>query len=988
MRHTNIQSLKAFFLLLAVAFGFASCEKDEDKIYLSSLEPSELTASTTSVVLTSDNAADIVLSLAWTKDALQLSDASLTATDLISQTLQACLLSDFSGTVNESSESSLSKAYTGAALNTLAKNIGATVDEANTVYFRLAATTGDNMDPTYSNTVSVSITPYAIDMSIGYILNTSQEETGATLYSPDEDGVYTGFMGATSWYNFYMMEGDGTIWGNDGVDGTAFLISSDTDTQWNFWFPGQNGCYYVIIDTPELLWSSLLMPSLTVSGDIEGDLTFDRSNVKWTLVFTADAAGSATIQIAGTGAQYDYDTGTDDDSAISTDVAFGGDADDLTFGSTAEDITVDIPAEGECTLTLDLSDPTCWTVTVTQGAEEEAAEVSEYLYLPGIDDGISGSWTFDNYLRLYDEDELGYAGVANINSLWGYQIAIEVDNWSDYYGTSDGTEYSGTLEYQGGNIPAPTGLYFMNVSLSSLTYALTEVTEVYYSGISDDWNLYAMTETDDPGVYTATFEVTGDTPWGFQIVLDQNWTTKFGGADGILLYQGSSSVSNIAFEPTSGTYTLTVDLISGTYTIEEGEGSSSSDDDDDDSSSVGEYVYLPGIDDGTSGSWTFDNYLRLYDESTLGYGGAANVNSLWGYQICTEVDNWTDYYGMSSGDAYSGTLAYQGSNITAPSAGLYYFNVSLTNLTYSVTEVTEVYYSGIGDDWSLTAMTATDDVGVYTATFDVTASTSWGFQIVLDQNWTTKLGGSDGDLLYMGGSVSNIAFSATSGTYTLTVDLIKGTYTLEGDGTEDSSGDDTSTVNEYVYLPGIDDGISGSWTFDNYLRLYDSDNLGYAGVANVSSLWGYQICTEVDNWTDYYGMSSGDAYSGTLSYQGSNVTAPSAGLYFFDVSLGNLTYAVTAVSEVYYAGFNDDWTLVAMTASSTVGVYTATITITGSTPWGYQIVLDTSWTHKLGGADGILLYEGSSSVSNISCDKEAGTYTLTVDLIKGTYSLE
>ena len=39
------------------------------------------------------------------------------------------------------------------------------------------------MIPVYSNIVKVSVTPYTIDMGMGYILNTDKEETGVVLYS-------------------------------------------------------------------------------------------------------------------------------------------------------------------------------------------------------------------------------------------------------------------------------------------------------------------------------------------------------------------------------------------------------------------------------------------------------------------------------------------------------------------------------------------------------------------------------------------------------------------------------------------------------------------------------------------------------------------------------------------------------------------------------------------------------------------------------------
>ncbi len=569
-----MKTLKQLFLLSMAALSLAACEKDEDKLYLSSPQAGSLIATEETVVLSQENNSDIVLSLAWTKDALQVSDPQLSAIDLTIQTLQVSLDEAFENVASESVQNSLSVAYTGSTLNALAKNIGATPDVANDMYFRLAAQSGRNMQPVYSNVVKVTVTPYTIDMSLAYILDSNKNETGATLASDLSDGHYQGFMGATSWYNYYLREGDGTVWGNDGVDGTAFLISSDESTMWNFWFPGLGGCYYVDVNTRTQQWSALYIASLSVSGDIQGNMVFDRPNVRWTLTFTAEQAGPVTVNIAGNGQLYDITTGTDGsdseaNTGISTPVAFAMNGESLIFGQSAGSITVDVPAAGENTLTIDLSNPKQWTISVA-GGSVEPAEVSEWVYLPGISDG-EGSWTFNNALRLYDEDKLGYAGCADVNSPWGYQVAIEQDNWADVYKMASGDATAGTLAFaEGENIPAPgTGLYFLQVSLKELTYATTPVgSEIYYSGFNDDWALHPMTATATPGVFTATVEVTGATPWGFQIVLDQNWSIKLGGEDGNLRYQGTSSVPNIAFDGAPGSYTLTVDLIHSTYTIE------------------------------------------------------------------------------------------------------------------------------------------------------------------------------------------------------------------------------------------------------------------------------------------------------------------------------------------------------------------------------------------------------------------------------------
>ena len=60
-------------------------------------------------------------------------------------------------------------------------------------------------------------------------------------------------------------------------------------------------------------------------------------------------------------------------------------------------------------------------------------------------------------------------------------------------------------------------------------------------------------------------------------------------------------------------------------------------------------------------------------------------------------------------------------------------------------------------------------------------------------------------------------------------------------------------------------------------------------------------------------------------------------------------------------------------------------TITKASQYGFQIHLDISWNHYFGGSNGKLSYKGN----NLTEDKTlaAGTYKMTVNLIKGTYSI-
>ena len=564
-----MKTVKSLFAILMLLLTVTSCSKDGDNIYLSSPEGGTLTATTSDVVLAKSLRNTIVLSLAWTQSDLKVSDASMSAPNVLQTKLQVSATQDFSGAIQESSESALSKAYTGSELNTLAKNLGLTAGNAAPLYFRLSVKTGDNMTPVYSNVVAVNITAYTIDMTVGFVLDSKKADTGNTLYSATANGVYQGFLGAGAWYNFFLMEGDDTTWGNDGVDGTAFLCSS-ADTKWNFWFPGQKGCYYTTVDTPNKKWSALYIPKLTVSGDLEGDMTFDKDSDRWTLDFTATAAGTKSIKISGTSSLYNYDTGTDDTKAVAGTVGFGGTSDHITFGTSASDITVTVPSAGTYSLTLNLKNPKQWTCTAEKPYVAPVT-VSKYLYVSGVDDGTSGSWTFDNFLTLYSADAKAYEGVVSVNSLWGYKFYTTSGDWNSSYGMVDGgTATSGSIVAGGNNITAPTaGLYLFDVSMTNLTYSLTEVTKVCYAGFNTtgdaggNWTMTEMTPTSTPGEYTAQVTLAGTCSWGAKIYINGSWDIFFGGSDGTMYYKGDGMEKALG----AGTYTLTVNLKTMTYTM-------------------------------------------------------------------------------------------------------------------------------------------------------------------------------------------------------------------------------------------------------------------------------------------------------------------------------------------------------------------------------------------------------------------------------------
>ncbi|MDE6464211.1 MAG: DUF5114 domain-containing protein [Muribaculaceae bacterium] len=553
--------------LAALALAATGCDKDGDTIYTDGADKAELNSPASEIVLSKDNLQALALTLYWNENGdISLSDPEVAApSNAASNTIQFSSDAAFATVVEDAVEAGVYyRQYTCEALNVLVGRIGLEGGVRGTVYIRIKTVLGANIEPVYSDVLVLNVTPYFIDMSTGFVLDASHNDTGRTLASPALDGVYSGFIGAGAWENWWLREGNNTERGNAGVTGTPVVMGNSTTGLeiWNFWYPGMSGCYYTVVNTGLNEWSALFIPALTLGGDLQGEMTYDRKSNKWSYTFDAQAK-TYSVTISGTGKQYDRNTGTDDAAATDTPVGFGGSADALTLGSSATAVSFNVAAAGETTLTLDLNDPLHWTLTAGEGGGEPVVEVPKFLYMSGI----CGDWTFDYYLKLYNEDNQTYGGVAPVNSEWGYKLYPEADNWDLFYTMVDGgNAYEGELVIGGeGNIAAPeAGLYLFDVNIGDLRYRVYPVNTVSYTGLNDDWTLRPMTATDVPGVYTAEVEKSANTPWGVKIVINDNWDLAFGGGSGELLlfrdgFDGDNDFDN-------GTLVLSVDLVKGTYT--------------------------------------------------------------------------------------------------------------------------------------------------------------------------------------------------------------------------------------------------------------------------------------------------------------------------------------------------------------------------------------------------------------------------------------
>ena len=349
-------------MLLCALTALVSCDESGDKIYLDGFEASGLMASASDVKLSVDNSKDVVLSLAWQNPTLLSSDETKPAGSGVLKTyLQASASEDFAS-AKEYTVTDLSKAFTGADLNATAKDLGLTPDVSSSLYFRIKSQMGANLDAAYSNVCQVKVTPYLIDMSYINILNKGQDQVLTYLYSPNSDGVYSGYMNVSSWLNCWGKENDGTFWGNIQTGDKPYAVLDNAQSACNIWFPEPAGIYYTVLDTKseEKLFHATLIKSMKVNGE---EMKYDGPNYAWVKVIET-TADNTPISIVADGAEYNKSTGdkgTPIAKTLNYTLADGKMTDAATAGS------VNIAKAGTYTVTVKVGEHSQLEYTIVEG---------------------------------------------------------------------------------------------------------------------------------------------------------------------------------------------------------------------------------------------------------------------------------------------------------------------------------------------------------------------------------------------------------------------------------------------------------------------------------------------------------------------------------------------------------------------------------------------------------------------------------------------
>lgn len=361
--YNNMKKIfRNLMMLLCALTALVSCDESGDKIYLDGFKASDLMASASDVKLSVDNSKDVVLSLAWQNPTLLSSDETKPAGSGVLKTyLQASASEDFAS-VKEYTVTDLSKAFTGADLNAAAKDLGLSPDVSSPLYFRIKSQMGSNLDAAYSNVCQVKVTPYLIDMSYINILDKGKDQVLTYLYSPNSDGVYSGYMNVSSWLNCWGKENDGTFWGNIQTGDKPYAVLDNAQSACNIWFPEPAGIYYTVLDTKseEKLFHATLIKSMKVNGE---EMKYDGPNYAWVKVIET-TADNTPISIVADGAEYNKSTGDKGTSIVKTlnyTLADGKMTDSENAGG------VNIPTAGTYTVTVKVGEHSQLEYTIVSG---------------------------------------------------------------------------------------------------------------------------------------------------------------------------------------------------------------------------------------------------------------------------------------------------------------------------------------------------------------------------------------------------------------------------------------------------------------------------------------------------------------------------------------------------------------------------------------------------------------------------------------------
>lgn len=250
-------------ILTICSLAFWSCEKDEDRVTVHTGETPTLTASTTSLVLEQGLAEEAAVTFSWNPLELTWSNPEIRNNEAVDYVLQFDTEEgNFENPEVVSQGSELEATYTHEELNALLGRLELEPGQPGNIVVRLRPVLGENLQPTYSNTIIMTVTPWlerpdfaSIYMVGDATANDWDATRGMPMFRTQSDPflfIYIGYLEAGA---LKILQNPGEWapqWGSDGVEengiyGVALRATEEDPDPASFEVPA-DGFYSVVLD--------------------------------------------------------------------------------------------------------------------------------------------------------------------------------------------------------------------------------------------------------------------------------------------------------------------------------------------------------------------------------------------------------------------------------------------------------------------------------------------------------------------------------------------------------------------------------------------------------------------------------------------------------------------------------------------------------------------------------------------------------------------
>lgn len=282
--------IQNIFFLALFTFAFIACKDDQELVVMQPGTPPALSVSSNTLVLDRDQADHEAITFSW-------SEAEFGFPAAVNYSLQLAQAgTNFADPRNVDLGNGLQHTYTVAELNSRALQLGLEPGIAGQLEARVRATLSESVEPVYSNTVAVDVTPYSEEVELPSIYVPGAYQgwdpgTAPALTSAEDNGIYRGLV---TFPDEGSLEFKFTVernWDeNYGAEAGGPLVQDGP----NLTVP-EPGTYMLEVNLNEMSWSATpyawgIVGSATTGGwDVDTPMRYDNTEGVWRITAVLEA---------------------------------------------------------------------------------------------------------------------------------------------------------------------------------------------------------------------------------------------------------------------------------------------------------------------------------------------------------------------------------------------------------------------------------------------------------------------------------------------------------------------------------------------------------------------------------------------------------------------------------------------------------------------------------------------------------------------------